>query len=86
MTPTDDALPKVVSAEERQRALSELTAKEKAHTRAGDALSAARRRASREPLDAPRPHPLRRRENWEDSPAGWPQTEPYGWNRRQDDY
>ncbi|MCA9833296.1 MAG: DUF899 domain-containing protein [Thermomicrobiales bacterium] len=27
-----------------------------------------------------------RQESWEDSPAGWPQTEPYGWWRRHDQY
>jgi predicted dithiol-disulfide oxidoreductase (DUF899 family) len=30
--------------------------------------------------------PFGRQESWEDSPAGWPQTEPYGWMRRHDDY
>ena len=30
--------------------------------------------------------PFGRQESWEDSPAGWPQTEPYGWIRRHDDY
>ncbi|MGO1718477.1 MAG: DUF899 domain-containing protein, partial [Halomonas sp.] len=27
-----------------------------------------------------------RQETWEDSPEGWPQTVPYGWNRRHDEY
>jgi predicted dithiol-disulfide oxidoreductase (DUF899 family) len=27
-----------------------------------------------------------RQENWEDSPAGWPQTPPYEWWRRHDEY
>jgi predicted dithiol-disulfide oxidoreductase (DUF899 family) len=27
-----------------------------------------------------------RQETWEDSPAGWPQTEPYQWWRLHDDY
>lgn len=27
-----------------------------------------------------------RQEQWEDSPPGWPQTEPYGWIRRHDEY
>jgi predicted dithiol-disulfide oxidoreductase (DUF899 family) len=27
-----------------------------------------------------------RQETWEDSPAGWPQTEPYRWWRRSDEY
>lgn len=30
--------------------------------------------------------PYGRQETWEDSPEGWPQTEPYAWNRRHDDY
>lgn len=30
--------------------------------------------------------PWGRQESWEDSPQGWPQTEPYGWIRRHDDY
>lgn len=29
---------------------------------------------------------LGRQEKWEDSPAGWPQTEPYEWWRRHDEY
>lgn len=30
--------------------------------------------------------PYGRQELWEDSPPGWPQTEPYTWNRRHDEY
>jgi predicted dithiol-disulfide oxidoreductase (DUF899 family) len=30
--------------------------------------------------------PLGRQEDWEDSPAGWPQTPPYGWWRHHDSY
>ena len=30
--------------------------------------------------------PLGRQENWEDSPAGSPQTKPYEWWRRHDEY
>jgi predicted dithiol-disulfide oxidoreductase (DUF899 family) len=30
--------------------------------------------------------PLGRQENWEDSPAGWPQTAPYEWWRHHDKY
>jgi predicted dithiol-disulfide oxidoreductase (DUF899 family) len=30
--------------------------------------------------------PLGRQEKWEDSPEGWPQTEPYAWWRRHDEY
>ena len=30
--------------------------------------------------------PLGRQEDWEDSPDGWPQTRPYLWWRRHDEY
>ena len=30
--------------------------------------------------------PFGRQETWEDSPSGWPQTEPYVWWRRHDEY
>jgi predicted dithiol-disulfide oxidoreductase (DUF899 family) len=30
--------------------------------------------------------PLGRQEDWEDSPPGWPQTPPYTWWRRHDEY
>jgi predicted dithiol-disulfide oxidoreductase (DUF899 family) len=30
--------------------------------------------------------PFGRQETWEDSPAGWPQTAPYEWWRRHDEY
>jgi predicted dithiol-disulfide oxidoreductase (DUF899 family) len=30
--------------------------------------------------------PLGRQEDWEDSPAGWPQSAPYEWWRRHDEY
>ena len=30
--------------------------------------------------------PLGRQETWEDSPAGWPQSDPYVWWRRRDEY
>ena len=30
--------------------------------------------------------PFGRQENWEDSPEGWPQSEPYEWWRRHDEY
>ena len=30
--------------------------------------------------------PLGRQEDWEDSPEGWPQTQPYRWWRRHDEY
>ena len=41
---TDSTTPKVVSREEWEWARAELLVREKAHTRAGDALAAARRR------------------------------------------
>jgi predicted dithiol-disulfide oxidoreductase (DUF899 family) len=43
-TPTATSLPPVVSREEWERARADLLEREKAHTRAGDALAAARRR------------------------------------------
>lgn len=30
--------------------------------------------------------PYGRQESWEDSPPGWPLSEPYTWNRRHDEY
>jgi predicted dithiol-disulfide oxidoreductase (DUF899 family) len=30
--------------------------------------------------------PFGRQEEWEDSPQGWPQTPPYGWWRKHDEY
>ena len=30
--------------------------------------------------------PYGRQETWEDSPSGWPQSPPYVWNRRHDEY
>jgi predicted dithiol-disulfide oxidoreductase (DUF899 family) len=30
--------------------------------------------------------PFGRQETWENSPDGWPQTEPYEWLRRHDEY
>ena len=30
--------------------------------------------------------PLGRQEEWEDSPEGWPQTPPYVWWRKHDEY
>ena len=30
--------------------------------------------------------PFGRQEEWEDSPEGWPQTPPYQWWRRHDEY
>lgn len=47
----DYPLPPVVSREEWDRARAELLAREKAHTRAGDELAAARRRLPMTPID-----------------------------------
>ena len=47
----DDGLPDVVTAEAWERALAEQIEREKAHTRQGDALSAARRRLPMVPVD-----------------------------------
>jgi len=30
--------------------------------------------------------PFGRQESWEDSPKGWPQTPPYDWWQRHDEY
>jgi predicted dithiol-disulfide oxidoreductase (DUF899 family) len=30
--------------------------------------------------------PYGRQENWESSPQGWPQSKPYAWWRRHDEY
>ena len=30
--------------------------------------------------------PFGRQETWEDSPPGWPRSDPYVWQRRHDDY
>jgi predicted dithiol-disulfide oxidoreductase (DUF899 family) len=30
--------------------------------------------------------PFGRQETWEDSPPGWPQTPPYAWWKRHDEY
>src|SRR5437868_4291200 len=49
---TEPAIPKVVTRDEWERARAELLVREKAHTRAGDALAAARRRLPMTPMDA----------------------------------
>ena len=46
----------------------------------------ARRRGARQRLDLPRPDAVRTAGDWEDSPDGWPQTQPYTWWRRHDEY
>lgn len=51
MTGSDRALPKIVSKDEWREALRAQRTKEKAHTRAGDALSAERRRLPMTPVD-----------------------------------
>jgi len=45
------------------------------------------RRRGAQCLDLPRPqHPSARQEEWEDSPSGVPQTKPFVWWRRHDEY
>ncbi len=48
---TESATPKIVTREEWERARAELLVREKAHTRAGDALAAARRRLPMTPME-----------------------------------
>jgi predicted dithiol-disulfide oxidoreductase (DUF899 family) len=94
-------LPDVVSQEEWQAAREQLLAKEKAATRVSDALAAERRRqpiyrtyfTNRRGVDGLGSvwsfldlTPLGRQEDWEDSPEGRPQTAPYRWWRRHDEY
>lgn len=132
-------LPPVVSPDEWRAARHELLAKEKAATRARDALNAERRRLPMVKVDKQYTFgsdfnqdfgvttdqgetfglsvflrdgdsifrtyftagrgveglagstfldltPLGRQEEWEDSPAGWPQTPTYGWGRLHDRY
>ena len=55
-------LPEIVSEQEWEQARGDLLKAEKEATRALDALAARRRR----------------QEDWEDSPAGWPQHPTYG--------
>jgi predicted dithiol-disulfide oxidoreductase (DUF899 family) len=74
-------LPPIVSPAEWKVAREKLLVKEKAATRSRDALAA--ERSIWTFLDLT---PLGRQENWEDSPAGWPQTPPYEWWRRHDEY
>jgi predicted dithiol-disulfide oxidoreductase (DUF899 family) len=89
-------MPNVVSAEEWERAHAALLAKEKEATRAGDALAAERRRLPMVRIDGVESlgsvwtfldlTPMGRQEEWEDSPEGTPQTPPYEWWRRHDEY
>src|ERR1700759_4476559 len=48
---TEPATPKIVSRQEWEQARAELLVREKAHTRAGDELAAARRRLPMTPMD-----------------------------------
>lgn len=70
--------PQVVSQAELEAAREELLVKEKEATRARDALAAERRR-----LPMVRIH---KGYLFERRPAGWPQTPPYEWWRRHDEY
>src|SRR2546429_433545 len=80
--------PEIIDRETWQAARDELLVREKAHTRAGDAIAAARRRLPLVEADATTPgcasDPMApayglldmtvygRQEEWEDSPEGWP--------------
>jgi len=83
----NDALPEVVSEQEWQKAFDAMLVKEKELTRARDEVAAARRRMPFTPtwaiLDVT---PFGRQEEWEDSPAGRPQSPPYAWWRLHDEY
>jgi predicted dithiol-disulfide oxidoreductase (DUF899 family) len=83
----NDALPEVVSEQEWQKAFDAMLVKEKELTRARDEVAAARRRMPFTPtwaiLDVT---PFGRQEEWEDSPAGRPQSPPYEWWRLHDEY
>ena len=48
---TEPTTPKIVTRDEWERARAELLGREKAHTHAGDALAAARRRLPMTPMD-----------------------------------
>ena len=81
------ALPEVVSEQEWQKALDAMLVQVKELTRARDEVAAARRRMPFTPtwaiLDVT---PFGRQEEWEDSPAGRPQSPPYEWWRLHDEY
>ena len=77
------ASPQVVDEREWRTAYQELLAKEKALTHARDELAAHRRRLIWSFLDLT---PFGRQELWEDSPSGRPQSAPYQWWRRHDEY
>ena len=66
-------VPKTVDRSTFQAALDTLRVREKAHTREGDAIAAARRRLPMVEVDAATLYG--RQEKWEESPTGWPQ----GW-------
>jgi predicted dithiol-disulfide oxidoreductase (DUF899 family) len=88
-------LPRIVSAGEWQAAHEKLLAKEKEATRARDAGDKIYRTyfTTSRGVEALGPAwtffdltPLGRQEEWEDSPEGYPQTPPYQWWRRHDEY
>ena len=80
-------LPPIVSEDEWQRSHAALLAKEKAATRARDALTRSRGVEALGSvwtfLDLT---PLGRQEEWEDTPPGRPQTPPYRWWQLHDEY
>jgi predicted dithiol-disulfide oxidoreductase (DUF899 family) len=99
MKATDLELPKVVTRAEWLVARQDLIAREKAATRARDALNAERRRLPMVRIETDGRGvkqlgsvstfldltPYGRQEDWEDSPKGWPQMPPYTW-RHHDKY
>ena len=92
------AQPEVVTREQWQSARDELLVREKEATRALDVLAAQRRRLPMVRFDGDYVFDSPdgkaglldlfdgRQESWETSPEGWPQTPPYAWWRRHDEY
>src|SRR3712207_3288073 len=76
--------PPVVDRATWQAARNELLVREKAHTRAGDALAAARHRLPMVEVDATAQVPYGRGEAWEDNPEGWPEGRQACWYWRTD--
>ena len=71
------SLPTAVDHETWQAELDKLLVREKAHTREGDAIAAARRRLPMVEVDYGMLHMTvyGRQEPWENSPEGWPKRE-----------
>jgi len=86
-------LPLIVTPEEWHAARQELLIKEEELTRARRAGGPAAQDAADgrdQGLSVRRPwrsgQPFGRQEDWEDSPPGYPQTAPYQWWHRHDEY